>query len=100
MSWEIALSQAVTALDHAAKLSIETSSPTGMREVAVGWLAVASTLESAAEDEESDLSSEEGDEMYPKVGFLGAPMQTVPEEFDDEEDEDVQDRIRTFKRGR
>lgn len=99
VSWDIALSQAVTALDHAAKLSIATRSPNGMREVAVGWLAVAQTLEAASESgEENDISSQEED--YPKVGFIGAPMSTRPEaeEFDDEEDDPMSGRrSRQFK---
>lgn len=93
VSWDVAMSQAITALDHSAKLAIKTRSSSGMREVAVGWLAVASTLTEAAEEmEQSELSSTDGNEMYPSVGFLGAPMQKEPESpFEDEEFEEEEE---------
>lgn len=79
LTWDVAMVQAVTALDHAASLSISDKSPQGMREVAIGWLAVASTLEDAKPDpDEMDL--EESSDNYP-IGFRGA----APVEDDEEE---------------
>lgn len=100
VSWDVAMAQAITALDHSAKLAIKTNSSSGMREVAVGWLAVASTLTEAAEEaEQAELSSQEGNEMYPTVGFLGAPMKKESESpYEEDEDEDGYEQGRfTFK---
>ena len=82
LTWDVAMVQAVTALDHAASLSISDKSPQGMREVAIGWLAVASTLEDAKPDpEEMDL--EETNDSYP-IGFRGA----APEDSEEESEGD------------
>lgn len=100
ISWDIAMSQAITALDHSAELAIKTKSPGSMREVAVGWLAVANTLtEASSELEESELSSQEGNDEYPKVGFMGAPMRTAPvdDEIDEEEEEEYEQRVKRSK---
>lgn len=77
VSWEVAMSQAITALDHAAMLSIKKKSPSGMREVAVGWLAVASTLAEAGGSEEEEVDLEEASDHY-SIGFR--PPREEPEE--------------------
>lgn len=83
VSWEVAMSQAIVALDHSAALAIKNNSPDGLKEVARGWLAVAETLS------ETGHASEEGDELdisdeY-QIGFRGV----FPELEEEEEGEDI-----------
>lgn len=89
VDWQTAMSQAVTALDHAAHLSIKTRSPSGMREVAVGWLAVAESISKAMAqgeelEEEVDLDSSDNNEVYP-IGFRPNPEEECEEEYEEEE---------------
>lgn len=82
VSWEVAMSQAIVALDHSAALAIKNKSTDGLKEVARGWLAVAETLsESASGMEVHDL--EEVSDEY-QIGFR-AP---AADEYDDIEEED------------
>lgn len=82
VSWEVAMSQAITALDHSAEIAISSGSSSGMADIARGWLAVAEMIsESAGGGQEHDISN--GPEDYP-LGFRApAPI----EEYIDEEEE-------------
>ena len=88
VDWQTAMSQAVVALDHAAHLSIKTKNPSGMREVAVGWLAVAESIAGAVraeeDEEEVDLDSSDNNDIYP-LGFRANPVEEDEEEEHEEE---------------
>ena len=81
VSWDIAMSQAITALDHSASLAIKTKSSEGMREVAIGWLAVANTI-SESVTEEGDVHDLDSSDEY-RIGFR-APSPT--DEYEGEEE--------------
>ena len=87
VSWDIAMSQAITALDHSASLAIKTKSSEGMREVAIGWLAVANTIsESVSEDADvHDLDASDG---Y-QIGFRAPSPVDEYEEEDEEYDQEA-----------
>ena len=89
VDWQTAMSQAVTALDHAAHLSIKAKSPSGMREVAVGWLAVAESIAGASAEREEyeeglDLDSSDNNDTY-RIGFRPNPEEECEEEYEEEE---------------
>lgn len=87
VSWDIAMSQAITALDHSATLAIKRKSPEGMREVAVGWLAVANTIsESAAEG--GDVHDLDASDAY-EIGFRAPSPVDEYEEEDEEYDQEA-----------
>lgn len=92
------MSQAVVALDHAAHFAKKNKSTAGMREVAIGWLAVAESLHpgESGEDEDEEYhdvgDSDDNNEEYP-IGFRGyvEPESDDDNEYDEEEEE-VNDR--------
>lgn len=81
VSWEVAMSQAITALDHSAEIAIKGKSASGLTDVARGWLAIAETISENVSGEEHDISSSSED--YP-LGFRGSS----PVEDDVEEEEE------------
>ena len=101
VSWEIAMSQAITALDHSAKLAIKNNSSDGLKEVARGWLAVADTISESAGGgggmQEHDLDASHNNDEYP-IGFRGsAPAE---DHYDEEEFEDDTESHHTFPTSR
>lgn len=82
VSWEVAMSQAIVALDHSAAIAIKTKSTEGLKEVARGWLAVAETLSEGGQGMEVHDLEEVSDEY--QIGFR-AP---AADEYDDIEEEE------------